>query len=218
MMSPLSVMDYKHTPIDGEGARLDIFISTPAQHQLKCSWGAQSMILHTQDTIFSCSRHAASQRDNFLSILAECRLVVSSVAPGPVTQHSSHQPSTQPPAGTGWIDNIFHPLAFSDSYTVFSCELCIGGRLSISRTNINIIRNIDNVLELSEGIRPWGEISGPGSDTLDIHTRALQLSQLEHQPPTTRGSNEGYPKVHNHGETQFHVERPWGQHSFSIVS
>ena len=104
--------------------------------------------------------------------------------------------------------------------TVFSCELCIGGRLSISisRTNINIIRNIDNVLELSEGIRPWGEISGPGSDTRDIHTRALQLSQLEHQPPTTRGSNEGYPKVHNHGETQFHVERPWGQHPFSIVS
>ena len=189
-MSPLSVMDYKHTPVDREGARLDIFIPIPAQHQLKCSWGAQSMILHTQDTIFSCSRHAASQRDNFLSILAECRLVVSSVAPGPVTQHSSHQPSTQPPAGTGWIDNIFHLLFCSflrnpDSRiklipTVFSCELCIGGRLSISRTNINIIRNIDNVLELSEGIRPWGEISGPGSDTRDIHTRALQLSQLEY--------------------------------------
>ena len=91
MMSPLNVMDYKHTPIDREGARLDISISIPAQHQLKGSWGAQSMILHTRASIFSCRRHAASQRDNFLSILAECRLVVSSVAPGAVTQHSSHQ-------------------------------------------------------------------------------------------------------------------------------
>ena len=38
MMSPLNVMDYKHTPIDREGARLEIAISLPAQHQLKGSW------------------------------------------------------------------------------------------------------------------------------------------------------------------------------------
>ena len=174
-MSPLSVMDYKHTPVDREGARLDIFISVPAQHQLKCSWGAQSMILHTQDTIFSCSRHAASQRDNFLSILAECRLVVSSVAPGPVTQHSSHQPSTQPPpAGTGWIDNIFHPLACSESYTVYSCELCIGGRLSSPgpiSISLEILTMYWNCLKASvRGEKYLGQAPTPWISTPELYS------------------------------------------------
>ena len=33
-----------------------------------------------------------------------------------------------------------------------------------------------------------------------------------------RDSNEGYPKVCNHGEGPYYVERPWGQRPFSIVS